>query len=322
VRLKAGAVETLVNPNARYEEISTLRVEPRTWKTRYGTANTGFVTYPRGYRAGERRPTIVVTHANDARNNFAAADFQWEFPIQVFAEAGFVVLSVNEPAEKQDDGSSHDARFGLSGGEQGTVQFGQILNAVAGVEAAARWAINEGLAVPDAIGIAGYSRGAEVTEYAMTQSNMFSAAVEGDAGGFTAGQYWAGGWAPFRKMYQQIYGGSPYDAKALGNYLRLSPSFRAPQFAGPLLQLFTQANGLNALELHALLQDQKIPTELVFFPNENHIFWHPRRRAAAMNRSLEWFSFWLKGEKPASQEVAERWNAMRTEWTRGREARK
>jgi hypothetical protein len=63
------------------------------------------------------------------------------------------------------------------------------------------------------------------------------------AGGFTAGLYWAGGWAPSRIMYQQMYGGSPYDAAAFENYRNVSASFRTDHFAGPYYSYFPIETG-------------------------------------------------------------------------------
>jgi hypothetical protein len=65
------------------------------------------------------------------------------------------------------------------------------------------------------------------------------------------------------------------------------------------------------------LRDAKVPNEFVFFPEESHIFWHPQRRAAAMNRSLDWFNYWLLGKRDASPDKNDqyaRWDAMAREW--------
>jgi dipeptidyl aminopeptidase/acylaminoacyl peptidase len=196
------------------------------------------------------------------------------------------------------------------------VQFNEALNPVSSIEAALTSAIAAGLADPQKTGIAGYSRGAEIVEWSMTQSKLFHAAVEGDAGGFLAGHYAFVG-ASVRKYYRQLYGGSPYDPDVRENYQRLSPSFRTKQFAGPLLQLFTKTNGLAAMELHSLLQDEGIPTELVFFPMESHAFWNPRHRAAAMQRSSDWFDYWLLNERHQGEDRQEqyaRWDAMAAVW--------
>jgi hypothetical protein len=316
VSLNDGKVRAMVRPNAAYGEIARLESTAVEWKNRYGFVSDGYVTYPRGYVRGKRYPTILVTHSHDARNRFAREEFQWEFPVEVYAEEGYLVLSANEPRETANWRSADNAAS-LPGSKIAEMQFRRGFNAVASMEAALQWAIDNELAEPRMAGIAGYSRGAELVEYVMTQSQMFRVAVEGDAGGYTAGLYWGEGWAPTRELYRQMYGGSPYDPPALENYRQLSVSLRTRSFAGPLLQLFAEANGAGGLELNALLQDSGTPTELVVYPHENHIFWHPRRRQAAMQSSTDWFNYWLRGIRDKDlrkEEQYTRWDAMAAKW--------
>lgn len=293
-----GSITPLVRPNAQiYDEIAPLRSEHARWKNRYGHDNDGYITYPRGYSSGQKYPAIVVTHARDARNRFAYDGFQWEFPVQLFAEQGYIVLSVNEPIASLRTrgylGESFDdaARRGV---EQ--LQFDIALDAIASMEAAALASVKDGTIDPKKIGIAGYSRGAEVALYTMSQSKMFAAAAIGD-GSASADTYWSSGNKFGANWNQALYGGSPYDSdsQVLDNYRRLSPSFRAAEFNGPLLQQFPAINAPFAFELRRLLLDAGVATELVFYPDESHIFWHPERRAAAMQRNLDWFDYWLRG---------------------------
>src|SRR5262249_8227279 len=114
-----------------------------------------------------------------------------------------------------------------------------------------------------------------------------------------------------------IFGGSPFDPKALDNYRKLSPSFRTGEFAGPLLQEFTTRSAYSGVELDTLLREADVPTDLVFYLDETHILWHPKRRAAAMSLNYDWFNFWLLGsEDPAARKAPQyaRWRALREKW--------
>jgi hypothetical protein len=102
-----GFAEVLDRANARHDQIEPLRTVPGHWVNRFGYQNTGYVTYPRHYVSGSKYPAIVVTHGTDAGNKFLQDALQWEFPIQVFAERGYFVLSVNEPARHSDDPNTH-----------------------------------------------------------------------------------------------------------------------------------------------------------------------------------------------------------------------
>jgi dipeptidyl aminopeptidase/acylaminoacyl peptidase len=322
VRMSDGTVVTSVSVNPRYANVRKLQVAPAEWTNRYGNRSTGYITRSSLYSEAKRLPTILVTHGHDATNSFAPEGHQWEVPVQVLAEKGFLVLSVNEPTSTAQSREASETKVG-SRSMQSTadIQFYDAFNVVAGMEAALNSAVEKGLTDPDKTGIAGFSRGSEIVEWAMTQSTLFHVAIEGDAGGSVAGRYGLAS-PPARVRIQQLYGGSPFDPAALPSYQKLSVSFRSTQFAGPLLQLFAQGHGVAGLELHALLQDAGIPTDLVYFPNENHIFWGPRHRAAAMQRSIDWFEYWLLGkrnEAGISQGDYARWDAMAAAWKKTRQ---
>ena len=314
---KTGRSAVLIKPNTRYSELLPLHVEPAEWTNRFGYRSDGYITYPRDYRKGIRYPTIVVTHGRGARNEFFNDGFLWEFPIQALAEAGYAVLSLNEPRLTADLRAGQYARLGIETGKSVyDIQFSEAFNPVASMEDALKSSIERGLTDPSKTGIAGYSRGAEIVEWVMTQSHLFHAAVEGDAGGFVAGTYVQSG-PGIRAYYRQLYGGSPYDPVALENHQRLSASFRTKQFSGPLLQLFSKTNGFAGLELHSLLRDAGIPTELVFYPTENHVFWDPRDRVSSMRRTMDWFDYWLRSKRNVEQDVREqydRWDKMSAIW--------
>jgi dipeptidyl aminopeptidase/acylaminoacyl peptidase len=317
VWMKHGTVVPAIRINPRYSHIRPLRIEPAIWTNRYGNRSDGYITYPGSYVDGQKYPTIVVTHDVGARNDFCNAGFQWEFPIQVLADRGYLVLSVNEPQATAKTLAASKAREGLQAKQSvADVQFAEAFNAVATMEAALTAAVENGLADPEKTGIAGYSRGAEIVEWVMTQSKLFHAAIEGDAGGLMAGHYGLA-WTPMRAYYRQLYGGSPFDQGAAENHLRLSFSFRSKEVAGPYLQLFSKGAGVVGLELHALLRDAGIPTDLIFFPNESHIFWNPRHQSAAMEHSIDWFDYWLlnkRNPEPGYQDQYARWDAMASTW--------
>jgi len=310
-----GALRTLVRPNARYDSIAPLRIEHASWKNRYGNQSDGYITYPRGFSPTQKYPAIVVTHGASARNEFVYRGFQAEIPIQVLAEAGYVVLSVNEvPTSLRTRSYLQERDKGATRSIIAHTQFDVITDPVATMEAALEDVITRGIVDPDKTGIAGYSRGAEIALYAMTQSKMFRAASIGDGGSNTnADGYWSWGHREAAAWYTSVYGGSAYDSdpKIRENYRRFSPAFRAKVFAGPLLEQCTANQASFGLEKLVLLRQAGIPVELDFFPHESHIFWHPRRSAAAMQRNVDWFDYWLLGKRnPSKIEQYERWQAM------------
>ena len=290
VSLTSGQVWPIANPNLRYDAIEALTTRAFTWTNAFGNSGQGYVTYPRGYRAGGRYPAIVITHAADARNQFAFDGFQWAFPLQVFAEHGYLVLSVNEhvadTAVLQAMGGSDDAV------DVGRVQKAMGLDAVATMNAAVEMFVSKGDIDPHAVGIAGFSRGGIVTTLALSQPGRFRAGISADTGLYNTGSYWRG--ADLKRSYKTLFGGSPLDPRYVDSYRALSPSLRADRFNGPLLQLFTGDVAPAALELDSALRDARIPTQLVAYVGETHVFHQPSSILSAMVRSLDWFDFWLR----------------------------
>jgi len=286
---------TLVRPNAFLDEIRSLKTDAAEWTNRFGHRSTGYITYPRSFTPGSKYPVVVVTHGRDAQNRFAYDGFQWSFPVQVFPEMGYFVLSVNEPHATLEERALLQERFTeaeKSGPRQ--VQFNLGIDAVASMDAAVQDLIGRGWVDAQKVGIAGYSRGAEVVVCALSQSETFKAGITGD-GGLSVSGYWLT--RVGRAWQRALYGGSPFDSdeSVIENYRRFAPEFRISAFAGPLLQLVPSAKMLEGYELNGLLQEAEIPTELVYFPDESHVFWNPHHQLAAMRWSLEWFDYWLQG---------------------------
>jgi hypothetical protein len=86
----------------------------------------------------------------------------------------------------------------------------------------------------------------------------------------------------------------------------------------PLLQQFANTGGaLGGLQLEQQLEDVGLPTELVNYVSESHVFSASRHRASAMVRNLDWFNYWLLGKRdddPAKAEQYARWDAMAATW--------
>jgi dipeptidyl aminopeptidase/acylaminoacyl peptidase len=309
-----GAIDVLARPNAGYDAIPPLRTVSAVWKNKFNFESDGYMTYPRGYLPGTLHPALVVTHSGDAKNRFVYGGFQWEFPIQVFAERGYFILSVNEPRKPRDIPA-----LGYDGASQVGIakeQFYEGFNPLATMEAAALAAITNGWVDPKEIGIAGFSRGSTIARFAMSHSKVFAAAASGDVTWWDAGNFWEG--AEYsRNVYEALFGGSPFDSGAYPNYLEFSASARAREFSGPLLQQFTATAARNAVEMDQLLRHVGIPTELSFFTAEAHLFWQPRHRAFAMEQNLDWFDYWLLKKRnldPGKTDQYDRWDRMAAKW--------
>ncbi len=316
ISIPAGKIRTLVPASKRYTRIAPLRVEPFEQQDPDGSLTTGYVYYPRSYRAGTRYPAIFVTHTRNAANRFVYQPLQWEFPVQVWAELGYVVVTLNEPWSELRQG----ARIQWVTGE-GNLTPAQIRKLIWGAvvssfESAVDSLARRGLIDPDRVGIAGYSMGAQAANLLMTQSNAFRVASAGDGGYPERSAYF--NFAEGVGWYRRIFEGSPYDSdpEVVRNYRRLVPSLRAKLASGPIMQQVV-LNGPEQREFYLALKDAGVPTEYFVFPAETHLLHKPLNRAVAMEQNIDWFNFWLLDQEDAAQAKSERyahWRNMRHRW--------
>jgi dipeptidyl aminopeptidase/acylaminoacyl peptidase len=193
-------VRDLYDPNP---DLLLRQPVPAEWTDVHGHKGGGYQLVPPGCRV-VRCPAIVITHGGDARlNRFMWDGFEWQFPTQVSAARGYVVLAVAE---------SRDAPGGP--GKDWPETLRNMLEPVAMMEAAVKSGVDGGYIDPDRVGIAGYSRGAEVTQLALAHSKVFKAASAGEGGNGTVGYWLLGAQNPnAAQQAEQVFGGSPVDPR-------------------------------------------------------------------------------------------------------------
>lgn len=297
IDLHTGAARRLHSISPRHDAIEPLRVIPRSFISRDGYIAKGYVVLPRGHRVGDRHPALVVTHGSDADDRFAEPGNQWNYPVQLFAERGYVVLLLNDPSPRQSDELMDAYRAWMRGKgppDPDTVRQRIWLNGVHSIEDAVKDLSAEGLIDPDRLGIAGYSRGSQMVNVAITNSRLFRAASSGD-GGFLE----PSGYAGARASYDPVYGGSPLGDN-IDRYRRFAPSLNASKICAAVLQQVASASP-SQIEFFEALRDADVPTQLSYYPgaspasDETHLFHIPSNRLEAMRENLAWFDYWLLG---------------------------
>ncbi len=310
-----GKVSQVIPLSARHEAIAPLRVTSHQWKNRSGHTATGFIVWPREFEQGRRYPSILVTHGSDADERFADQDLQWEYPVQLWAERGYVVILVNEPSPRQ----SPELMAGYAQWSTGSgplspidVQRRAWLSVVDTFEDVIAQLVGEGIVDGARVGIAGYSRGSQITNVAITQSRAFKVASSGDGHFLEPAIY------PISiRSYGAVFGGPP-SGRFLENYLRISPSLRAGVVCAPVLQQVAGPHA-GAIDFHVALRSASVPAQISMYPGETtateetHLFHIPSNRLLAMRENLAWFDFWLLGKRDpdaAFSEHFDRWATM------------
>lgn len=295
IDLRDGRIFRLLSVSAEHDAIAPLTILPRVWTNRDGYEARGFVVLPRGYQKGKPYPAVIVTHGSDADDRFAAPGFQWNYPVQLLAERGYVVLLINDPSPLQSEELMAASKAWVRGSGPPDSETLQRLLWIEGVhifeDAVDEMAI-EGLVDRDRVGIAGYSRGSQMVNVAVTRSPLFRAASSGDGGYLEPAGYATAG-----SSYDAVYGGAPL-SDAIISYRRFAPSLNANRVCAALLQQVASASP-SQIELFEALRAAKAPTQISHYSgataasDETHVFYRPSNRSLAMRENIAWFNYWL-----------------------------
>jgi len=298
VDLPTGTVQTLTHLNPQYDSIALGQGTEIQWTNGYGIPTNGFLVLPVKYRRGVRYPFLLVLYGFEKR---FSAQAQWiaSFPTQAFARDSFVVLMVNYPPMPT---------FRLEGpGGQGT--FDEVDNPLASIDRAVDTLVAMGLADSANGGILGWSMGSYWTDLTICTSRRFRAASSGETGLRSPGSYWL--YQDSWRYYQRGVMGTPTGTGYI-NYAKTSPSQMRPPQDVPILKEY-ESRDLPGLE-YTHWWEQGAQMELVFYPDEEHVFVQPVHRLVSMRRNLDWFNFWLRNvERSGADTRAQytRWRAMR-----------
>ncbi|MCJ7679445.1 MAG: S9 family peptidase, partial [Candidatus Aminicenantes bacterium] len=145
-------------------ELRPAEVENVQFPSKDGTEIEGFIFKPIGFKEGLRYPALLRIHGGPV----AQYDFSFNFESQLFAANGYLVINVNP---RGSSGYGRDFSMGIyrSWGEK---DFEDVM---AGVN----FAVEKGWADPDRLGVGGWSYGGILTNYVITQTGRFKAAITG-----------------------------------------------------------------------------------------------------------------------------------------------
>jgi len=220
VDLATNKARLLLDPGASdYEDIVFGKVENWVAQLPDGMKLDGFVYYPPDFDPGRKYPVIVYYYGGTSP---ITRDFGGRYPKNIWAGQGYVVYVPN-PSGATGYGQEYAARH---------VNDWGILTAPEVIEGTRAFLAAHDFADPERVGCMGASYGGFLTEYIITQTDIFAAAVS-HAGISDISSYWGEG------MWGYAYG-----ARALANafpwkdrdlYVEQSPLFHADKITTPLL---------------------------------------------------------------------------------------
>jgi dipeptidyl aminopeptidase/acylaminoacyl peptidase len=171
---------------------------------------------------------------------------------------------------------------------RGDFGYGDLRDILAGVDKAeAVYSID-----PNRVGLTGWSYGGFMAMFAVTQTQRFKAAVAG--AGISDWQSYYGE-NSIDQWMTPYFGATVYDNPAV--YARSSAINFIRQARTPTLVVVGERDGEcpapQSFEFWHALRARHVPTRLVVYPNEGHMFTDPAHRQDVMARAAEWFARYL-----------------------------
>jgi dipeptidyl aminopeptidase/acylaminoacyl peptidase len=250
------------------------RVEVVRWQGPQ-TPLLAIVTFPPGYSPGIRYPFVNLPHGGPEGNDVLAFD-----PFsRLLAARGYVVM---QPEYRGSTGVSAEFTAMIY------QHFGD--RAYADVESATDYAIKQGWADPNRLGMFGWSAGGFMTAWTVTQTHRYRAAVEG--AGITD---WLS-FVPTSDLSQIDYDARSHIADPQA-FLQFSPVMYADRVTTPLLILHGAADQrvptFQGREYFVFLRELGKTARMVTYPGSPHFprLWEQRRDV--FREVFDWFSRYL-----------------------------
>ena len=258
-------------------ELNLAEVENTHFKSKDGAEIEGFIYKPIGFDPDFRYPTLLRIHGGPV----SQYDFRFNFEAQLFAANGYLVVLTNP---RGSSGYGQDFSMGIYQ-DWGNKDFEDVM---AGVDDA----IQKGYADPERLGVGGWSYGGILTNYVITKTDRFKAAITGASEVLYAANY---GHDHYQFEWEKELG-LPWENREL--WERLSPFNSVEKIVTPTLimggKLDWNVPILNSEQLYQALRRLGRTTQLVVYPNEHHGIRRPGFQKDRFRRYLDWYEKYVK----------------------------
>jgi len=269
-----------------FAELTLGAVEDIAFTSRDGTPVRGQIVKPPGFVRGQRYPTILWIHGGPNGQDDHSLELEGYGPPlerQLFATHGYVVLAINYRGS-----TGRGAAFARSiSADWGHKEVEDLL---AGVD----YAIAQGIADPERLGLGGWSYGGLLTDYVIASDTRFKAAISGAGSGNQLSTYGA-------DQYVVQYNaelGPPWLNTALWTKVSY-PFFHADRIHTPTLFLGGDKDFnvpvAGGEQMYQALRTLGVPAQLIVYPGEYHVLTRPSFLVDRFQRYLAWMDKYLAG---------------------------
>ena len=286
---KKKDLRQLTTTNADFiEKVNLAEVENVNFRSRDGTEIEGFIYKPPGFDSKFRYPTLLRIHGGPV----SQYDFRFNFEAQLFAANGYLVVLTNPRGSA---GYGQDFSMGIYQ-DWGNKDFEDV---VAGVD----YAIEKGYADPDRLGVGGWSYGGILTNYVITKTDRFKAAITGASEVLYVANY---GHDHYQYQWEKELG-LPWENREL--WEKISPFNYVENIVTPTLIMGGEKDWnvpiLNSEQLYQALRRLGRTTQLVVYPGEAHGIRKPTFQKDRYERYLAWYDKYVKGQTTAKTDSGE-----------------
>jgi dipeptidyl aminopeptidase/acylaminoacyl peptidase len=249
------------------------------FKSKDGTSVAGYLYKPVDYAAGKKVPAILNPHGGPV-GQYPASFY---YLAQLFAANGYAVLLPNPRGSSGYGQKFCEAIFA----DWGNKDFQDDMAMV-------DFAVAQGIADPDKLGVGGWSYGGMSTDFIIAQTTRFKGAISGASIALITSGYG-------HDQYQKDYFfeiGYPWENKAV--WEKISPFYRVKNITTPTLFMGGDVDWnvpiIGSEQMYQALKSLGRTTELVVYPGEFHGFSVPSHLKDRLERYLAWYAHYVKGD--------------------------
>jgi dipeptidyl aminopeptidase/acylaminoacyl peptidase len=286
--LKGGHERQITHLNTQsWNGLQLVPVERVPFKGADGWDVDGFLMKPVGWEAGKKYPMILTIHGGPA----GMLGFDWYHEFQVYAAHGWAVFFTN-PRGSTGYGEKFERGVQMEWGGKAHID---IMNGVDAVLAKNPW-IDK-----DRLGVTGGSYGGFMTNWIVSHTDRFKAAVTlRSISNFVSDD----GTRDAAYGHAADFGGDLFDH--FDAYWSYSPLKYVKNVKTPTLVLHSDMDFRVPIEQgeqwFRALQHFGVPSEIVFFPRENHNLTRtgePKHLVESIKWQVYWFDRYLNGNSAA-----------------------
>jgi dipeptidyl aminopeptidase/acylaminoacyl peptidase len=274
--------------DALLAEVELSKAERLPYPSKDGTQIEGWVLLPRGYEAA-KGPYPLILNIHGGPHGAYGNSFSSQF--QLLAAHGYLVLYTNPRGS-----TNYGEKFlWETWGGWGVLDYEDVMG---GVDAALkRYAIDE-----KRLGVTGYSYGGFLTNWVITHTTRFAAAICGAGISNWISDY---GTADIPRTKETEFYGSPWEPRSGELLLKQSPIMYAAEVTTPTLFIHGEADLRVPIEqaeqMYLALKKRRIPAMFIRYPDSYHGGWTPWNTVHRYHHELNWWEKYLSIKTSSGQ---------------------